>query len=151
MAMDTDSDFSLNPSETIYGGRAIKLDTVTQDNCYLGSRNSPCIGISVTGTEFAPGMIGSTTGPLPAAQVGDNSKVAVYGLGRRCLWEVDPNYGGQVKPGDLCVSYDSGYLRPATPSGPWNQWVLAISTSFASGGYCANVKIMIFPWAPTGS
>ena len=149
--MDSDFDFSFAPSETIYGARAIKLNTAVQKGCYLGSRNSPCIGISVPGTEYAPGMLGYTTGPLAVATVGGSPEVAVYGEGRRCLWEVDSGYAGQVHPGDLLVSYDSGTARPATPTGPWNQWVLAISLSFASGGYCADVKVTIFPWAPTGS
>lgn len=151
MSMDSDFDFSFAPSETLFGARAIKLDTGNEGKCYLGSRNSPCIGISVPGTDFAPGMIGNTVGPLPLATTTDGTNACVFGIGRRCLWEVDPNFAGQVHPGDLLISWDSGYARPATPTGAWNQWVLAMALSFTSGNYCANVKIMVFPWAPTGS
>jgi hypothetical protein len=149
--MDIDLDFSFSPSETIYGARAVKLDTVTQGGCYLGSKNAPCIGITPQQSEYAPGIAGNTAPPFILAQTGDNSKVSVYGEGRRCLWDVDPNFGGQVKPGDLLISWDSGYARPATATGAWNQWILAFALSFANGGQSVNAKITIFPWMPTGS
>lgn len=160
--MDIDLDYTFAPSEIIYGSRAIKLDTVNEGNCYLGSLNSLCIGVTPQQSELAPGQLGNNTTPFvlavppgnaayPFVPGGSGPLVPVYGPGRRCLWDVDPSFGGQIKPGDLCISSNSGYLTKATPSGPWNQWVLAISTSFANSGQSCNVKIVIFPWMPTGS
>ena len=149
--MDIDLDFSFAPSGTIYGARAIKLDTATAGQCYLGSANSMCVGITPQQSEYAPGMIGNTTTPMILAQVGDNSKVPVYGPGRRCLIDVDPDFGGQLKPGDLVISSTSGYAKKASPFGPWNQWVIGIALSFANSGQSLNVKVVIFPWSPTGS
>lgn len=151
MSMDTDLDFTFAPSETIYGARAIMLDPATQGNCYLGGYNALCIGITPQQSEFAPGLTGNNSYPYVLAQVGDNSKVPVYGTGRKCLWDVDPAYTGQIKPNDLCVSSNSGYLRKASPFGPWNQWILARALSFAGSGQSCNVKIEIYPWSPTGS
>lgn len=149
--MDTDLDFTFSPSGTIYGARAIKLDTVTQGGCFLGSKNSMCVGITPQQSEQAPGLIGNTTFPMVLAQAGDNSIVPVYGPGRRCLIDIDPNFGGQIKPNDLVISGDSGYGTKASPLGPWNQWIIGISLSFANSGQSCNVKVVIFPWSPTGS
>ena len=158
MNMDQDLDFSFTPSGTIYGARAIKLDSVTQGGCYLGSKNSMCVGITPQQSEFAPGMIGNASLPYPLAEVapsslasGSQPNVPVYGPGRRCLIDIDPNFGGQVKPGDLIISSDSGYGTKATPTGPWNQWIIGIALSFANSGQSCNVKVVIFPWSPTGS
>lgn len=149
--MDLDLDYSLDPSGTIYGARAIKLDPATAGACYLGSLNSMCIGITPQQSEYAPGMIGNTTTPMVLAQVGDNSKVPVYGPGRKCLFDIDPSFGGQIAPNDLLISSNSGYGTKATPTGSWNQWIIAIALSFANGGQSCNVRITIFPWTPTGS
>lgn len=149
--MDIDLDFSFAPSGVVYGARAIKLDPATEGACFLGSLNSLCVGITPQQSEFAPGMIGNSTFPYILAQPGDNSNVPVYGPGRRCLIDIDPAFGGQIKPGDLIVSSNSGYGTKATPTGPWNQWVIGIALSFANGGQSCNVKVLIFPWAPTGS
>lgn len=156
MSMDIDLDFSFTPSGTIYGARAVKLDPVTQGGCYLGSRNSMCVGITPQQSEAAPGaavvaVSGITAPPFILAQAGDNSKVPVYGPGRRCLWDVDPDFGGQVRPGDLLECSNSGYARQAQPTGPWNRWIVAIALSFANSGQSCNVKVVIFPWNPTGS
>lgn len=149
--MDEDLDFSFSPSGTIYAARAIKLDTVTQGGCYLGSANAMCVGITPQQSEFAPGLTGNTTTPLVLAQTGDNSKVPVYGPMRRCLIDVDPDFGGQLKPGDLVISSNSGYAKKASPFGPWNQWIIGIALSYANSGQSLNVKVVIFPWSPTGS
>lgn len=149
--MDEDLDFTFAPSGTIYGARAIKLDPATQGACFLGSRNAMCVGITPQQSEQAPGLIGNTTFPMPLAAVGDNSIVPVYGPGRRCLIDIDPNFGGQIKPNDLIISSDSGYGTKASPLGPWNQWIIGISLSFANSGQSCNVKVVIFPWSPTGS
>lgn len=149
--MDIDLDFSLNPSGTIYGARAIKLDPANANGCYVGSVNARCIGVTPQGTEFAPGLTGNTTAPLVLAQAGDNSKVPVYGPGRRCLIEIDPDFGGQIAPNDLVISSNLGYGTRATPTGPWNQWIIGIALSFANSGQCCNIKVVIFPWIPTGS
>jgi hypothetical protein len=149
--MDTDLDFTFSPSGTIYGARAIKLDTVTQGGCFLGSKNSMCVGITPQQSEQAPGLIGNTTFPFILAQAGDNSIVPVYGPGRRCLIDIDPSFGGQIKPNDLIVSSDSGYGTKASPTGAFNQWIIGIALSFANSGQSCNVKVVIFPWSPTGS
>lgn len=160
--MDLDLDFSLAPSGTIYGARAIKLDTANEGKCYLGSRNSMCIGVTPQQSEQAPGMIGNTSTPFPLAEPADTgfmdgfaagsvTTVPVYGEGRKCLIDIDPNFGGQIKPGDLVISSDSGYGRKATPSGPWNQWVVGIALTFANSGQSCNITVKIFPWMPTGS
>jgi hypothetical protein len=154
--MDEDLDYTFSPSGTIYGARAIKLDPATQGCCYLGSRNSMCVGITPQQSEFAPGaaplsVSGVTAPPFILAQVGDNSNVPVYGPGRRCLIDIDPNFGGQIKPNDLVISGDSGYGTKASPTGAWNQWIIGISLSFANSGQSCNVKVVIFPWSPTGS
>lgn len=151
MSMDSDFDFSFDPSGIVYPARAVKLDPATQGGCYMGSLNSMCVGVTPQQSEYAPGMIGNSTYPYILAQPGDNSKVPVYGPGRRCLIDIDPAFGGQVKPGDLVVCGNSGYGTQATPTGPWNQWVIGIALSFASGGQSCNVKVVIFPWQPTGS
>lgn len=152
--MDLDLDFSLNPGEIIYGARAVRLDPSTQDNCLLGQRNSMCIGITPQGSANAPGLIGNNSYPYiladPASATG-NQKVPVYGPGRKCLFDIDPNFGGQVAPNNLLISYDSGLGRPAASTGSWNQWIIAIALSFASGGQSCNVKVWLFPWLPTGS
>lgn len=154
--MDDDFDFSLNPSATIYGARAVKLDPVTQGNCYLGSLNSMCIGVTPQQSEFVPGgalsaVAGITAPPFILAQVGDNSHVPVYGAGRRCLLDIDPDWVGQVVPNDLVISSNSGYGRRASPLGPWNQWIVGIGLSVANPGQSCNIKVTIFPWSPTGS
>lgn len=156
MSMDNDFDFTFAPSETIYGARAVKLDPATQGNCLLGSLNSRCIGITPDQSEFAVGAApvattGITTPPFILAQVGDNSQVPVYGEGRRCLIDVDPNWVGQLVPNDLVISSNTGYARRASPLGPWNQWVLGFALSLANPGYSCNVKVSIFAWSPTGS
>ncbi len=150
--MDIDLDFSFAPSGTVYGSRAVMLDPATANACYLGGYNALCVGVTPQHSEFAPGSIGNTTFPMVLAQVGDNSKVPVYGPMRNCLWDVDPDFGGQIRPGDLLICSNSGYARKASPFGPWNQWVLAISRSFANSGQSCNVKLLSpFAWMPTGS
>lgn len=154
--MDDDFDFSFAPSGTIYGARAIKLDTATQGGCYLGSANSMCVGVTPQQSEWAPGGVptsvtGFSAPPFILAQTGDNSKVPVYGPMRRCLIDVDPDFGGQIKPGDLVISSNSGYAKKASPFGPWNQWVIGIALSFANSSQSLNIKVVIFPWSPTGS
>lgn len=149
---DIDLDYNLAPSGTIYCSRAVMLDPATANACFLGAYNAACVGVTPQQTEFAPGLTGNTTTPMVLAQAGDNSNVPVYGPGRNVLWDVDPNYGGQIRPGDLLICSNSGYARRASPFGPWNQWVLAISRSFANSGYSCNCKIIgPFPWMPTGS
>ncbi len=157
--MDIDLDFTFAPSGTIYGARAIKLDPVTQGGCYLGSLNAMCVGITPQQSEVAPGMIGNSTFPYPLADVpanlpftpGSVTEVPVYGPGRRCLIDIDPAFGGQIAPNDLIISSNTGYGTKATPTGPWNQWIIGIALSFASAGQSCNVKVVIFPWSPTGS
>lgn len=157
--MDEDFDFTFAPSGVVYGSRAIMLDTVTQGGCYLGGLNAPCIGITPQQSEYAPGMIGNNATPFPLAAPpasdvytpGSVSTVPVYGAGRRCLIDIDPAFGGQIKPGDLVISSNSGYGTKATPTGAWNQWVIGIALSFANSGQSCNVKVTIFPWMPTGS
>lgn len=162
MSMDLDFDYTFAPSETIYGARAVKLDTVNEGNCYLGSVNSMCVGITPQQSMLAPGMIGNATTPYILATPQDNASypfvpggtgttVPVYGPGRRCLIDIDPSFGGQIKPGDLVISGPSGYGTKATPTGAWNQWVIGIATTFANSGQSCNVKVVIFPWMPTGS
>lgn len=154
--MDIDLDYTFNPSGTIYGSRAIKLDTVTQGGCYLGSRNSMCVGVTPQQTEWAVGgapvsVSGITAPPFILAQTDNNSKVPVYGPGRKCLIDIDPDFGGQIKPGDLVISSNSGYGTKATPTGAWNQWIIGIALSFANSGQSCNIRVTIFPWMPTGS
>lgn len=157
--MDIDLDFTFSPSENVYGSRAIKLDTVTQGGCYLGSLNAMCVGVTPQQSLNAPGLIGNNTTPFPLAQSSGNSsyapgspqQVPVYGPGRRCLIDIDPSFGGQIKPNDLIVSSNSGYGTKATPTGAWNQWIIGIALSFANGGQSCNIKVVIFPWSPTGS
>lgn len=156
MSMDSDADFTFDPSETIYGARAVRLDPVTQKACYLGTLNARCVGITPQQSEWAvsavpTGISGYSTPPFILAQVGDNSKVPVYGPGRKCLIDVDPNWVGQIVPNDLVISSDSGYARRASPLGSWNQWVIGISLSIANPGQSCNVVVVIFPWSPTGS
>lgn len=158
--MDIDLDFSFQPSETIYGSRAIRQDPVNTGFCYLGQLNSRCMGISAQQSQVAPGMIGNQSTPFPLAAPqnstsvfppGTYQEVPVYGPGRRCLIDVDPNFGGQIAPNDLIISGNSGYATKATPTGPWNQWIIGIALSFANAGQSLNVKVVIFPWMPTGS
>lgn len=150
--MDEDLDFTFAPSGTIYGSRAVMLDPSTADACFLGGYNAACVGVTPQQSEFAIGLTGNTSPPFVLAQTGDNSIVPVYGPGRRCLWDVDPSFGGQIRPGDLLICSNSGYARKASPFGPWNQWVLAYSTGFANSGQSCNVKIVgPYPWMPTGS
>ncbi len=156
MGMDNDFDFSFAPSETIYGARAVRLDPVNIKQCYLGSLNSMCVGITPQQSEFAPGaapasVSGITAPPFILAQVGDNSNVPAYGPGRKCLADVDPNWVGQIVPNDLVISSNSGYIRRASPLGPWNQWIIMISLSIANPGQSCNGLVVIFPWSPTGS
>lgn len=164
--MDIDLDFTFSPSGTIYGARAVKLDPTVgasgtvSGGCFLGSRNSMCVGITPQQSMNAPGLIGNNTPPYilaqpqsadPYAPGGSGSLVSVYGPGRRCLIDVDPAFGGRIAPNDLVISGDSGYATKASPFGPWNQWIIGISLSFANGGQSLNVKCWIFPWSPTGS
>ena len=156
--MDIDLDFSLTPSGTVYGARAVKLDPAVAGACLLGSLNSMCIGVTPQQSEFAPGQIGNTSTPFPLAEAsltgfasGSEAKVPVYGPGRRCLIDIDPNFGGQIRPNDLIVSGNSGYGTKATPTGSWNQWIIGIALSFANSGQSCNIKVVIFPWLPTGS
>ena len=160
--MDEDLDFSFAPSEIIYGARAIKLDPVTQGNCYLGSQNSMCVGVTPQQSQSAPGMIGNNSYPYalaipqsnsayPYSPGGTGDEVPVYGPGRRCLIDIDPNFAGRIAPNDLVICSDSGLGKKASPFGPWNQWVIGIALSFANGGQSCNIKVWIFPWSPTGS
>lgn len=149
--MDIDLDYSFDPSGTIYGARAIKLDPANQSACLLGSLNAMCVGVTPQQSENAPGITGNNSTPYVLAQVGDNSKVPVYGAGRKCLIDIDPNFGGRIRPNDLIISGNSGYGTKASPFGPWNQWVIGIALSFANGGQSCNIRVIIFPWSPTGS
>ena len=155
---DLDLDFSFAPSGIIYGARAIKMDPTTANACLLGSKNAMCVGVTPQQSEFAPGMIGNTTFPMVLAQpsdpnlaAGSVANVAVYGPGRNCLLDIDPNFAGRVAPNDLLECSDSGYGTKAQPTGPWNRWIIMISRSFANGGQSCFGKVVIFPWAPTGS
>lgn len=158
--MDLDLDYTFSPSGTVYGSRAIKLDTVTQGGCYLGSLNSMCVGVTPQQSEYAPGQIGNNNTPFPLAVPqssdvyapgGSGALVPVYGPGRKCLIDIDPSFGGQIKPGDLIISSNSGYGTKATPTGAWNQWIIGIALSYANSGQSCNIKVVIFPWSPTGS
>ncbi len=160
--MDEDLDFTFSPSGVVYGARAIKLDPAVQGGCFLGSLNALCVGVTPQQSENPPGLIGNNSTPFalaepttgssyPYAPGGSGPLVPVYGPNRRCLIDVDPSYGGQIRPGDLIVSGNSGYATKASPFGPWNQWVIGIALSFASSGQSLNVKVQIFPWSPTGS
>lgn len=158
MNMDNDFDWNLAPSGIIYGARAVKLDPTTANACLLGSKNSMCVGVTPQQSEFAPGMIGNTTFPMvlgqpndPNLAAGSVANIPVYGPGRNALIDIDPNFAGQVAPNDLIESSDSGYGTKAQPTGAFNRWIVGISRSFANGGQSCNVKIVIFPWAPTGS
>lgn len=151
MGMDSDFDFSFAPSETIYGARAVRLDPVNIKQCYLGTLNSMCVGLTPQQSEFAPGLTGNSTTPYILAQVGDNSNVPAYGPGRKGLIDVDPNWVGQIVPNDLIISSNSGYARRASPLGPWNQWIVGISLAIANPGQSCNELVVIFPWSPTGS
>lgn len=150
--MDDDFDWNLAPSGDIYGARAVMLDPANPSACYLGARNAACVGVTPQQSESPPGLIGNNTYPYLLAEAGTNFKVPAYGAGRFVLWDVDPNFGGQIKPNDFMICSDSGYARKASPFGPWNQWILAISVSFANSGQSCNCKIVgPFPWNPTGS
>ena len=157
--MDLDLDFNLAPSGDIYGARAIKLDPATEGNCYMGSLNSLCIGVTPQQSAQAPGMIGNASPPFllgSAAPItgfasGSFQNIPVYGEGRKCLIDIDPAFGGQIKPGDLIICGNSGYGTKATPTGPWNQWIIGIALSFANSGQSCNITVKIFPWMPTGS
>jgi hypothetical protein len=156
--MDSDFDFNLNPSGPIYPARAIMLDPTTQDGCFLGNLNAMCIGVTPQQSEFAPGQIGNAVPPYilgigseTSLPPGSNSRVAVYGPGRNTLIDIDPAYAGQIKPGDLVISSNSGYGTKASPFGAFNQWVIGIARTFANGGQSCNIKVWIFPWTPTGS
>ena len=158
MNMDNDFDWNLSPSGTIYPARAIKLDPSTQDGCFVGTNNAMCIGVTPQQSEQTPGMIGITT-PFVLAEInpptgfasGSTTLVPVYGPGRNALIDIDPAFAGQIRPNDLIVSSTLGYGTKATPTGPWNQWIIGIARSIANGGQSCNIKIVIFPWAPTGS
>lgn len=159
--MDIDLDFTLNASGVVYGSRAIKLDPTTEGAALLGSANAPCIGVTPQQSENPPGQIGNQSFPfilaqpqssdslVPGGQGGSN--FPVYGPGRRCLIDIDPAFGGQIKPGDLIVCGVSGYGTKASPFGPWNQWVIGIALTFANQGQSCLIKVVIFPWSPTGS
>lgn len=160
--MDEDLDFTFSPSGVIFGSRAIRLDPNVQGGCFLGSRNSMCVGVTPQQSMNAPGLIGNNDPPFPLAQPtsdsaypyapgGSGPLVPVYGPNRRCLIDVDPNFGGQIRPGDLVISSDSGFATRASPFGPWNQWIIGIALSFASARQSLNLKVQIFPWSPTGS
>ena len=159
--MDEDLDYTFNASGIVYGARAIKLDPTTEGGALLGSLNSMCVGITPQQSEYAPNMIGNQTFPMILAQPASGDSLApgsaggpefpVYGEARRCLIDIDPNFGGQIKPGDLIVSSNNGYGTKATPSGAWNQWIIGIALTFANSGQSCNVKVTIFPWSPTGS
>lgn len=157
MNMDLDLDFSFAPSETIYGARAIRLDTVNQGKCYHGQKNSMCVGVTPQQSLTAPGssiiaVSGVTSPPFILAQTADPvANVPVYGPGRRCLIDIDPDFGGQIKPGDLIESSNSGYGTKAEPTGAYNRWIIGIALAFANSGQSCNIKVVIFPWAPTGS
>lgn len=149
--MDEDLDFTFAPSGTIYGARAIMLDTVTQGGCYLGGLNARCVGITPQQSQYAPGLVGNTAPPFILGDTTNGGNIPVYGPGRRCLIDIDPSFGGQIKPNDLIRSSNSGYGTLASPTGAWNQWIVGIALTFANGGQSCNVKVVIFPWLPTGS
>lgn len=153
MSMDSDFDGSLAPSETIYACRAIRLDPANEFAGYLGQRNSMCVGISPQASQDAPGLINNNSYPYVLAGTGTNDakQFSYYGEGRKCLWDVDSDFGGQIRPNTLLVSYDLGLCRPAATTGSYNQWIVAIALTFASGGQSCNVLVKIFPWLPTGS
>lgn len=156
--MDSDWDFNFSPSGNIYPSRFVMLDSTTQGGCFMGGLNAMCVGATPQATEFAPGQLGNTQPPYvyavgtdPNLPPGSQSRVGVYGPGRNCLVDVDPAFAGQIKPGSLIVCSNSGFATLASPFGPWNQWIAGISRSFANGGQTVNVKLVIFPWSPTGS
>jgi len=159
--MDEDLDYTFNASAIVYGSRAIKLDPTVEGGALLGSLNSRCVGITPQQSEYAPGQIGNQDYPMILAQPQSSDALSpgsaggpefpVYGEARRCLIDIDPSFGGQIKPGDLIICGNSGYGTLASPTGQWNQWVIGIALSFANGGQSCNVKVTIFPWAPTGS
>lgn len=171
MSMDEDLDFTFTPSGTIYGARAVKIDPTVgtqigtytpSGGCFLGSKNSMCVGVTPQQSENPPGLIGNNAPPFilaepttgstyPFAPGGSGPLVPVFGPGRRCLIDVDPNFAGRIAPNDLIISSDSGYATKASPFGPWNQWIIGIALSFANANQSLNVKVWIFPWSPTGS
>jgi hypothetical protein len=159
MNMDEDLDFNFAASGTIYGARAVMLDRTTQGACLLGTNNAMCVGVTPQQSSQAPGMIGNVSTPFPLAESGtptgfasgSTTNVPVYGPARRCLIDVDPAMGGQIRPGDLIISSTLGYATRAGLGGPWNQWIIGIALSFASAGQSLNIKVWIFPWQPTGS
>jgi hypothetical protein len=159
--MDSDFDFTFNASGVIYPARAIKLDPTTEGGAFVGSKNAPCIGISPQQSEYPPGMIGNQSFPYILAQPQSSDSIVpggqggtefpVYGEGRRCLIDIDPNFGGQIKPGDFIISSDTGFGTKASPFGPWNQWVIGQALTFANGSQSCFIKVTLFPWSPTGS
>jgi hypothetical protein len=160
--MDLDIDISLKPSEIIYPCRAIMLDVVTEGNCYNGTLNARCVGISAQQSEDAPGAINNnsppyalaiptSSGSYPYSPGGVGPEVPIYGPGRKCLIDIDPTFAGQIRPNDLIRSSNTGYGTLASPTGPWNQWIIALSLSFANGGQSCNVRVELFSWLPTGS
>ena len=157
--MDEDLDFSFSPSGVIYPARAIRLDTVTQGGCYVGTANAMCVGVTPQQSENAPGLIGNNTYPYvlaapPGSDVyppGSPSRVAVYGPMRRALIDIDPAYVGTIAPNTLVISSTNGYGTAANLSSGSNQWIIGISLSFATAGQSCNIKIVIFPYLPTGT
>jgi len=159
--MDQDFDFSFSATGIVYGSRAIQLDRATQGGAFPGNANAMCVGVTPQQSELAPGQIGNNSTPFILAQPAATDVFApggqggqifpVYGAGRRCLLDIDPAFGGQIKPGDLVVCSTSGYGTKASPYGPWNQWIIGIALSFANGGQSCNIKVTIFSWSPTGS
>ena len=173
--MDEDLDFTFSPSGIIYSARTIRIDpgvgnqfsipgnppSAPSGGCFMGSKNSMCVGVAPQGSENPPGLIGNTA-PFVFAEPwngagysytpgGSGPVVAVYGPGRRCLMHVDPAFAGRIAPNDLLISSDMGYVTKASPFGPWNQWIIGIALSFANADQYVNAKVWIFPWSPTGS
>lgn len=149
--MDEDFDLTLAPSGTIYGARAVMLDPANTKKCYLGGANARCVGITPQQSQYAPGLVGNTAPPFILADTTNGGNVPVYGPGRKCLWDVDPSFNGQIAPNDLVECSDSGYATKAQPTGAWNRWIVAIALAFASKNQSCNVMVIIFPWMPTGS
>lgn len=153
--MDLDLDYNGVAGNTLYGARAVQLSFLANETFLLGNLNAMCVGICPQGSAYPPGGVpiataGISTPPFIFRTVG--MATGVYGQGRKCLWDVDDTWAGQVRPNDLLISGNGGLCRRASPFGPWNQWILAIALSFANPGFSANVRI-IGPWAwsPTGS
>jgi len=159
--MDQDFDFSFAATGIVYASRAVQLDRTTQGGAFMGNANAMCVGVTPQQSELPPGQIGNNSYPyvlaqpqasdvfVPGGQGGQ--EFPVYGPNRRCLIDIDPSFGGQIRPGDLVVCSTSGYGTKASPYGPWNQWIIGIALSFANGGQSCNNKVQIFPWSPTGS